>query len=165
MVRTASQNIAGASSTVAAFTPIEPKQPSKVSSDHMQVFDMLDTMFDIETCPTATISSTCSEVDAEIAAFKNEPPISSKDDPLDWWKRKQTVFPRLAACARKYLAVPASSAPVERMFSTAGLVVTAKRTRLHSSIVNDIVVLNQSQSYLKTVLEREKTKKLKSDAK
>lgn len=37
---------------------------------------------------------------------------------LDWWKAAAPNLPLLAACARKYLCIPVSSASSERMFST-----------------------------------------------
>lgn len=41
-------------------------------------------------------------------------------DLLSWWKVHSTVFPNLSRMARQYLAFPASSAGVERLFSAAG---------------------------------------------
>ena len=40
---------------------------------------------------------------------------------LGWWKEK-TMWPKLQLMARQYLAVPATSAGVERLFSKASLV-------------------------------------------
>ena len=39
--------------------------------------------------------------------------------PLDYWARS-SEFPILYQVARKYLAIPAKSARIERVFSTAG---------------------------------------------
>ena len=41
--------------------------------------------------------------------------------PVEWWRRQRTVFPNLSTMARQYLATPATSAGVERLFSAAGL--------------------------------------------
>ena len=43
-------------------------------------------------------------------------------DPLEWWKMHNTQLPTIAKLARKYLAIPASSAPSERVFSRAKLI-------------------------------------------
>ena len=48
-------------------------------------------------------------------------------DVLDFWKQNQDVFPLLAKMARIVLAIPASSAKSERVFSTGGLIVTPRR--------------------------------------
>ena len=37
-------------------------------------------------------------------------------DPLAWWKMHDGQFPTIAKLARKYLAIPASSATSERVF-------------------------------------------------
>ena len=45
---------------------------------------------------------------------------------------------------RAYLAIPATSAPVERLFSVAGNVISAKRARLTDGAASDLIVLHQS---------------------
>ena len=42
------------------------------------------------------------------------------DNPLSFWKLKEHEYPILAQIARKLFSVPATSAPVERVFSQAG---------------------------------------------
>jgi len=61
-------------------------------------------------------------VEDEYKAYDLVPQIQSHDDPLKWWKENEKFFPRIASMAREYLAVPASSASVERFFSSVGLV-------------------------------------------
>ena len=41
-------------------------------------------------------------------------------DPLEYWSNKCVHLPSLAKAAQYYLSIPASSAPVERLFSVAG---------------------------------------------
>ena len=51
-------------------------------------------------------------------------------DPLIWWKTNAGSFKCLAILARKYLCVAATSVASERVFSTSGNIVSAKRNRL-----------------------------------
>ncbi|EZA46507.1 Zinc finger BED domain-containing protein [Ooceraea biroi] len=51
-------------------------------------------------------------------------------DPLEWWKSHENRFPLVAQLAKKYLSIPATSVASERTFSTAGNIVTAKRSCL-----------------------------------
>ena len=44
-----------------------------------------------------------------------------------------TLFPHVALMAQKYLAIPASSAPSERVYSQLKLIVERKRWRMHGS--------------------------------
>lgn len=41
-------------------------------------------------------------------------------NPLDWWKMHEHMLPNLSKMARQFLAMPASSAGPERLFSAAG---------------------------------------------
>ena len=63
-------------------------------------------------------------VEAVVDAYLHEPVSARKSSPLDYWKQKQSLWPILATMARKYLSILPSSVPSERLFSTAGEVVT-----------------------------------------
>ena len=58
------------------------------------------------------------------------PGIPLTEDPLLWWKSHQHEFPLLACVARRVLCVPGTSVPSERVFSTAGDVISAQRANL-----------------------------------
>lgn len=75
----------------------------------------------------------------ELERYRLEQCIGRNEDPLKWWKSNEKRFPLLARLARKYLCIPATSAPSERVFSSAGNVVTHKRSTLSSDIVNSLV--------------------------
>ena len=58
----------------------------------------------------------------EVRIYQKMPKIKkhlSPEEVLNWWKVNQERLPLLAALARAHIAVPVSSAPSERLFSTA----------------------------------------------
>lgn len=80
----------------------------------------------------------------QIKKFRTIKQISDKADPLKWWKENQTKFPKLAVLARCILAIPASSAPSERVFSIAGHVLNKKRMSLSPMNMEQLVLLHES---------------------
>ena len=86
--------------------------------------------------------------------------------PLKWWKEQENIFPNIARLARRILCIPATSAPVERVFSTAGNTITKKRSRLACEKAGDIIFLHDSwkkvEEYSKEIVTR--TKKAKANA-
>lgn len=66
---------------------------------------------------------------------------------LDWWTQNKAKFKYLYRCHIRINCVPATSAASERVFSSAGNIISEKRTRLNSSRVDHLIVLN---SYYKT---------------
>lgn len=80
-------------------------------------------------------------LEAELNTYLLTPPIDKEGDPLAWWKVHKLIFPRLARLARKYLCIPVTSSPSERLFSTSGNIVTCQRTCLKPAKVDRLVFL------------------------
>lgn len=69
---------------------------------------------------------------------------------ITWWKQHETIFPSMALLARRYLSLPAASVAPERMFSTAGNMVTEKCNRLVDGAVSDLVFRNLATRCLRS---------------
>uniref|UniRef100_A0A672YWP5 HAT C-terminal dimerisation domain-containing protein n=1 Tax=Sphaeramia orbicularis TaxID=375764 RepID=A0A672YWP5_9TELE len=81
-------------------------------------------------------------VQAEILKFKSLPKLKSTDDVIAFWQGKADELPLLSRHTRKYLIVPGTSVLSERVFSTAGDIVSAERmSPVHCRI--DIYILNK----------------------
>ena len=66
-------------------------------------------------------------LEQEMRKYETLPNPGRNVDVLAFWKLHEEAFPLLARVARIVLAIPASSAKSERVFSTGGLIVTSKR--------------------------------------
>ncbi|XP_053595399.1 E3 SUMO-protein ligase ZBED1-like [Microplitis demolitor] len=84
----------------------------------------------------------------EIDSYKKEQVILIEDNHLLWWNSKRHKFPLLSRFARKYLAIPASSTPSERVFSTAGNIISAKRSCLLPENANLLIFLYQNRDII-----------------
>jgi hypothetical protein len=62
-------------------------------------------------------------------------------DALEWWKRHSDEYPNLARIARDYLAIPATSAPAERVFSGGADLITDKRGLLKEDTIQACMCL------------------------
>ena len=83
-------------------------------------------------------------VDQELVCYKSEGNISLDSDPLAWWKSNQEKYPILSKLAKTYLCIPATSVASERIFSTAGDVVTAQRSCLSADQVDMLIFLKKN---------------------
>ena len=61
-----------------------------------------------------------------------------------WWRFHELRFPTLATLVRRTLCIPATSAPVERLFSTAGLTIANDRARLLPGMAEEIIFLHDA---------------------
>lgn len=68
------------------------------------------------------------EISQEMSYYVKSEFVNPHRDPLLWWREKKNKYPRLSTMARRYLAIPCTSAESERLFSTGGDIVTNKRT-------------------------------------
>ena len=80
----------------------------------------------------------------ELNAYLAEPCIGPNSDPLDYWRCHEEQYPVLKVLARKFLCMQCTSVPSERLFSTAGLIVSERRSRLQPSKVQQLLFLNKN---------------------
>lgn len=91
-----------------------------------------------------------SVVDEELKGYERavgqrfKEPNGPYNDPLEWWRRNQSKFPLLATLARMYLAVQATSAPSERVFSVASRVVSKLRANLDPRVAGQLQFLHSN---------------------
>jgi zinc finger BED domain-containing protein 1 (E3 SUMO-protein ligase ZBED1) len=81
----------------------------------------------------------------EVERYKKLSLMDRKFTPLSFWKLRHMEFPTLAKLARKYLAMQASSAAIERVFSTGSNTVTKKRSRLAKDSIEDLIMLHDNK--------------------
>lgn len=95
----------------------------------------------------ATSSATLSQrelIEKELSAYLQSVNVDSEANPLQWWNDHEEMFPNLKNVAKKYLCVPATSSPSERVFSTSGNIVTCHRASLKPDAVDRLVFLAQN---------------------
>ena len=91
-----------------------------------------------------SVDPAVNKAEEEIAQYKMYKPISVDDDPLQWWRLHEGQFPLLATVARSMLAIPGTSVPSERVFSTAGDIITANRACLKWHKVDKMLFLKMN---------------------
>ncbi|KAM9499792.1 E3 SUMO-protein ligase ZBED1-like isoform 2-T2 [Salvelinus alpinus] len=80
----------------------------------------------------------------DVASYKAASRIPVDGDPLAWWKSNECKYPHITMMGRCYLAVPGTSVPNERVISTAGDIVTSKRSTISSDNVDIYIFLKKN---------------------
>ena len=103
--------------------------------------------------PTKPIEKNCSftEAKCEVAFYYEEGVVPEDSDNLEYWKINRKKFPLLSRLARKFLCIPVSSATSERVFSTAGNVVSERRTNLSIDNIEILAYMKENMRELKTI--------------
>ena len=108
------------------------------------------------------MNSSAEIADSEIKIWKTSTvPFPKDKNPLDEWRRGAVhLSPWLGVLARRVLAIPATSASPERLFSTVGNVMTKKRSRLTCDNMEELVYLHEVWPQVRGC---EAVKKMRSD--
>ena len=102
-----------------------------------KLFDYVDRSMDDHNKST-TLDST-----AELNAYLNDPVRSKHSD--YWFHSQLKILKRLVI---RLFSVQASSAPIERAFLHAGLIMTQRRTNMNEQLFRDLVFLRVNQKLL-----------------
>ena len=81
---------------------------------------------------------------AELNRYRNMTKLPTKDYPLQWWEEHKYRFPILYRPGMRFLSIPATSAPSERVWSIASCIITKDRARLDSNFVSDLIFLKKN---------------------
>lgn len=65
------------------------------------------------------------------------------ENAMNWWKSQKNELPVLSILAKRYLCIPGTSVPAERVFSTAGDIVKAQRSVLRPDHVVQLIFLKK----------------------
>lgn len=80
----------------------------------------------------------------EVAKYRGEPSLDMSQNPLMWWKMSEPRYPHMSRVAKMYLCVPATSVQSERVFSTAGDILTPQRASLKPKHVDKLLFLKKN---------------------
>lgn len=102
-------------------------------------------LFEKYVLPIEEANSSQSVIDNEIIKYKNTNVLLQNDfNILKWWNDRKNEFPLLYKLSCRVFAIPASSAPSERIFSIARALITDKRSKLgfDGKYFNEILFVN-----------------------
>ena len=102
------------------------------------------TFFDDLICASNdTTPEESGSVEAMVEEYVRSPCLPQESDPLAFWKAPENNarFSQMAKLASNYLCIPASSAPVERLFSITGKVFCPDRCRLNDELFQELMFI------------------------
>lgn len=120
-----------------------PSAPKRRASSSLLV-SLLGPAFNDISEPAVQTKTADAIAEEEINLYCKYPAVPLSEDPLDWWHRHKGTFPLLSRLAKRYLCIPGTSVSAERVFSTAGDVITAKRSTLKPDHVDQLVFLQKN---------------------
>ena len=141
-------------STAPPLPTLLPSVPTEVDSDTVSepprkkaaMEDIFGDIYVTKVEPATHISLKL-RAETEIKKYTDHgqtPGIPLTDDPLLWWKANQQEFPLLSVVARRILCVPGTSVPSERVFSTAGDIISAQRASLSPEKADLLIFLKHN---------------------
>jgi len=96
---------------------------------------------------TSDVSTSATSIaEKEIKQYQDAPSLPLTEDPLLWWKSQQHVFPLLSKLAHMHLCIPGTSVAAERVFSTAGDIISAQRSSLTPEHADQLLFLKKNMN-------------------
>ena len=93
---------------------------------------------------SVTVMTVRNQCEEEWNDYMNVGDLDEDKCPLQWWRDNAEKYERLSILARRFLAVQATSAASERVFSAAALIISNKRTSLKSEMAGQLLYISQN---------------------
>ena len=107
-------------------------------------------------------ASSSKSVEAELQSYLDLAPTSH--NPLKFWHENRKQFKRLYKVSRQILCAPASQAPVERLFSIPGRILSQRRLRTSDKNFENILFANVNFEVFDAELRKRKQPDSDDDA-
>jgi hypothetical protein len=86
--------------------------------------------------------------DVPMPMFVENDGVKTRNDPMVWWKTRNTSYPRLFYLAKRHLVLIMNSVACERIFSKMGLIISSRRCSLASEKACMITMVANNFDYL-----------------
>ncbi len=84
-------------------------------------------------------------LETEMRNYASHVPTDEEEqNSLLFWKAHGDKYPHLSNLAKEHLSIPATSVPVESMFSTAGLILNSRRSSLSPANMNMVLFIHDN---------------------
>ena len=137
-IRRLTQELSALNLDNSVYTP--PQEPVRIEHSSTSLW----ASFDKQVAESVSRRSSTTDSMKELRRYFEEVPEDRKKDPLEWWRENEQRFPKLQLLAKKYLCIPGSSVPAERLFSKAGELVSKRRNRLKPKNIDMMLFLNKN---------------------
>ena len=125
--------------------PVSVKKAKAVKVEVVQTSSVLQEILgDVYFVKAEPAKTPMEQAELQVSAYKKEAPVPLTTSPLTWWKDQEYTYPLLAKVARNLLCIPATSVPSERVFSTAGDIVTQQRSSIKRKHVDMLIFLKKN---------------------
>ena len=93
--------------------------------------------------------SAAEAAETELQRYELEDPLSlDTKKPLLWWKEREVNYKYLSILAKRFLCITSTSVPSERLFSSAGNLLSERRSRLSPENVEKLLFLYENNKLL-----------------
>lgn len=121
---------------------IEPEKEINENCQEQDIWKIIDDISKNSSTPTSDLL-----FKNEINNYINDVVLSRNECPFIWWKENQLIYPNLYVIARKYLSLPATTVPSERIFSNAGDICSSHRSRLLPQNAELLIFLKANKKF------------------
>lgn len=117
--------------------PVDDQQPPAKKTKFDKLFGFMNTSFEPQKCQTYT---------EKVQKYLSD--TLEVEDAMEYWKVKEKEFPSLSRLVKQMFSVPATSAPIERVFSQGGKSLTPLRSISKPKNLETLIFLKINSQYM-----------------